>query len=198
MQISGITTQKDTSKSSNGIVIQKSMNSDSYSDNLRNQIDSKQKALESLNENDEMSPKMKIEKRKELQQEIADLEAEIREHELEEKKKEEEKLQKEKDALEGNTRHTSKDGDTATISKAGMQSIIAAENAIDNVEQTNGIHTTMTDQANILESEIELDKQRGADTSKKEGALADIQSRINKLNESVNDQLEDIDDEMED
>ena len=79
-----------------------------------------------------------------------------------------------------------------------MQSIIAAENAIDNVEQTNGIHTTMTDQANILESEIELDKQRGADTSKKEGALADIQSRINKLNESVNDQLEDIDDELED
>ena len=96
MQISGITTQKDTSKSSNGIVIQKSMNSDSYSDSLRNQIDSKQKALESLNENDEMSPKMKIEKRKELQQEIADLEAEIREHELEEKKKEEEKLQKER------------------------------------------------------------------------------------------------------
>ena len=195
MQVMGVQNNvKDNTGA--GIIIQKSMKSDSYADGLRNQIATKQKNLAALNEDEEMSLEMKMKKRKELQQEIADLEAKARAHELEEKKKEEEKAkekrQEENDKLMGNTRHTSRDGDTAHISKAGMQAIIEADKAIDNVEQTNGIRTSITDQSRILETEIKIDKMRGVDTSKKENDLADMHDHIAALSENVNEQITNI------
>ena len=63
---------------------------DSVSKNLRAQIANAQKQLQELAANKEMEPEEKMERRKEIQQRITELNAQLRQHEMEEKMKERE------------------------------------------------------------------------------------------------------------
>ena len=58
---------------------------DSYSKNIQNQIADAQKALQELSSNENLTMEEKRQKRQEIQQEIADLNQQLRQHQIEQR-----------------------------------------------------------------------------------------------------------------
>ena len=59
---------------------------DSYSKNIQNQIANAQKQLQELSSNEEMTLEEKMKKRQEIQQQISDLNMQLRQHQMEQRK----------------------------------------------------------------------------------------------------------------
>ena len=80
-----------TIKSINGVNTQigqmeKNQATDSYSRNIQNQIANAQKQLQELSSNENMTLEEKRKKRQEIQQQISDLNAQLRQHKMEQRK----------------------------------------------------------------------------------------------------------------
>ena len=73
------------SNSQNGGMNRK-MATDSVSKNIQNQIANAQKQLQELSANENMSAEEKMKKRQEIQQQITDLNNQLRQHQIEQKK----------------------------------------------------------------------------------------------------------------
>ena len=59
---------------------------DSYSKNIQNQIANAQKQLQELSSNEEMTLEEKMKKRQEIQQQISDLNMQLRQHQIEQRR----------------------------------------------------------------------------------------------------------------
>ena len=64
---------------------------DSVSKNIQNQIANAQKQLQELSANKDMSIEEKMKKRQEIQQQITDLNNQLRQHQIEQRKEQQEK-----------------------------------------------------------------------------------------------------------
>ena len=64
---------------------------DAIGRNLQNQITNAQKQLQDLGENKDISPEDKMKKRQEIQQQISDLQNQLRQHQIEQRMKEQQK-----------------------------------------------------------------------------------------------------------
>lgn len=163
---------------------------DSVSKNIQSQIERKQKELHEISLNKEMTLEEKMKKRQEIQQEINVLQQQLRQHEIEQqkeamngsRKKEkgtsmEEMLGSGENVKTRNSSNgTSKQG-AQTVSTTTMTAMISADASMKQAHVQGSIAVQIKGAANVLESEIKMDKGRGASTEKKEAELADLREK---------------------
>ncbi len=161
--------------SANAQTSQMGMNpmADSFSKNIQNQITNAQKQLQELSSNKEMSLEEKMKKRQEIQQQINDLNMQLRQHQVETRK---EKLQAKDSSMGEMSGGANKkaDGKGAGFSQAGMAAMISADASIKQAQTQSQVATSMKGRASILESEIKMDASLGANVDEKKAELADV------------------------
>lgn len=153
------------------------MQMDSVSRSIQKQIENAQKQLQELSSNQDMPLEEKMKKRQEIQQEITSLNQQLRQHQIEMRKEQQAERASAED-MAGN----SKKADVAKagakgngMSQASMQAMISADTSMKQAQVQGSVATQMEGKAHILESEIKMDKARGANVEKKEEELAKIQ-----------------------
>jgi len=134
-----------------------------------------------LKGNNNTDPKAIKEKIEQLQSSIEEIESTITEIK-QEKKKEEEKTK----------------GSSNNTEKTEEENIIYADQSLDRINQTHSQKVHMESQANILKSEIRIDKERGIDTSFKQEQLSKINSGIKKLDKVIGKEIKKVNDKNDD
>ncbi len=159
---------------------------DQESKNLQNQISQKQKQLQELSSNEEMSVEEKMKKRQEIQKEITDLNSQLRQHQMEQRKeKQQEKGASMDDMLGGNRKPETLKGGTngtksAGLSQANMKAMMTADSAMSQAKVQGSVASEMNGRAGVLEVEIKLDAARGGNVEQKQEELADVQVKAEK------------------
>ena len=146
---------------------------DSYSKNIQNQIANAQKQLQELSSNEEMTLEEKMKKRQEIQQQISDLNMQLRQHQIEQRKEKQQAKGSSMDDMLGGT--NAKTGSkSAGLSQASMTAMISADTSIKQAKVQGSVATGMEGRAGVLEAEIKQDAGRGASVEKKKEELADV------------------------
>ena len=172
MRINGMDGMNAVSQAVNGI----GQTADSYSKNIQRQIAAAQKKLQELSSNEDMTLEEKMEKRQEIQQEIANLNQQLRQHQIAQRKEQQESISM--NDMPGGSRKAAKTGDKGSgLSQATMTALISADSSRKQAEVQGSMAAQMEGRAGVLESEIKMDKGRGANTEKKEEELADLQAK---------------------
>ena len=148
---------------------------DSVSKNIQNQIANAQQKLQDLSSNEEMSLEDKMKKRQEIQQEINNLNQQLRQHQIEQRKEQQSKNSSSMDDMVAGTSNTSKKKDTG-LSQASMQAMICADSSMKQAKVQESMATQIQGRASVLESEIKQDAGKG-NTEKKEEELAELQAK---------------------
>lgn len=146
---------------------------------LQKQIEAKQKELEQLSENKEMDPKQKLEKKKEIEAEIADLNNQLQQ-------KRAERLQgKESEKTEPASGQTRKrDGFSEESDR--MNSLLSADRSVKEATKLNGASEKLTGKARVLRTEAKLDGARGNSAEGKIAQASELETRAERLkNESA-------------
>ncbi len=165
---------------------------DSYSRNIQNQIANAQKQLQKLSSNEDMTLEEKMKKRQEIQQQISDLNMQLRQHQAEQRRAAmsgSEKQQAKSSSMDdmfGGTRSGKAGNEGGGLSQASMTAIISADSSMKRAKAQGSVATKMEGRAGVLESEIKLDQIRGNDTQKKEEELAEVEQ---KAQEAASSQL---------
>ncbi|MDD3417775.1 MAG: FlxA-like family protein [Lachnospiraceae bacterium] len=158
---------------------------DSVSKNIQNQIANAQKKLQDLSSNEDMPIEEKMKKRQEIQQEITNLNQQLRQHQIEQRKEKQTKSSSVQDLTGGTQTKRATSGEKSLgLSQASMQAMVSADSSLKQAKVQGSTATKMEGRAGILESEIKLDAQRGMDTQKKEEELADVQQKAQKATTS--------------
>lgn len=165
---------------------------DSVSKNIRNQIINVQKQMQELSSNKEMSAEDKMKKRQEYQQQIFELQNQLRQHEIELRRE----AQEESSVSNGGYAwgRQEADGVSTSFSDAGMQAMILADSALSQAKVQGSVATSLKGRAGVLKSEIKLDAGRGASVEMKQKELAAVEQRamqasasqVSILNHAVN------------
>ena len=158
-------------------MVQMGMNqaADSYSKNIQNQIANAQKQLQELSSNEDMTLEEKMKKRQEIQQQISDLNMQLRQHQIEQRKEKQQAKGSSMDDMLGGTGNTgsAKAGNKNTgLSQASMTAMISADTSIKQAKVQGSVATSMEGRAGVLESEIK--NNHGSDVTKKQEELADV------------------------
>ena len=148
---------------------------DSVSKNIQNQIANAQQKLQDLSSNEEMPLEDKMKKRQEIQQEINNLNQQLRQHQIEQRKEQQSKNSSSMDDMVAGTNNTSKKKGTG-LSKASMQAMISADSSMKQAKVQGSMATQIQGRASVLESEIKQDAGKG-NTEKKEEELAELKAK---------------------
>ncbi len=147
---------------------------------IQNQISRLQKQLQELSANTELSTETKMKKRQDIQKQISDLNAQLRQHQIEMRKQEQEKKASFDEMLGGEQQTQgakTKSKGQGMPSQASMEAMISADVAMDQAKVHGSVATKMEGHAGVLEAEIKLDASRNGDTSAKEAELADTEQK---------------------
>lgn len=151
---------------------------DSVSKNIQNQIANAQKQLQELSANKDMSIEEKMKKRQEIQQQITDLNNQLRQHQIEQRKEQQAKKSSMDDMLGGSKKTAPKAGKQSTgLSQASMKAMISADSAMAQAQVQGSVATKMEGRAGVLESEIKMDAGRGGNVEAKKEELAEVQQK---------------------
>jgi len=170
---------------------------DSYSRNIQNQISNAQKQLQELSSNEEMTLEEKMKKRQEIQQQISDLNMQLRQHQMEQRKEKQQAKGSSMDDMLGGTRSGKAANEGSGLSQASMTAMISAGTSMKQAKAQGSVATKMEGRAGVLESEIKLDKVRGNDTQKKEEELAYVTQKAQAATSSQLSTLADASKTME-
>ena len=180
------------------IGMNRQMGNDSVSKNIQNQIANAQKQLQELSSNKEMSMEEKMNKRQEIQQQIADLNNQLRQHQIEMRREQQQTKSSSMDDMLGGTRKVANTGNQgAGLSQASMQAIISADSAISQVQSSVRVVTKMEGRAGVLEAEIKLDSARGGNVEAKQEELAEVQQKVSQAQASQLNVLANANEELE-
>jgi len=153
--------------------INKPMEMDSFSKSINNQIANAQKQLQELSENKDMSMEEKMKRRQEIQQQITDLNNQLRQHQIEQRKEKQEEAAKSVEKKE-----PARKGDKGTgLSQASMTAIISADAAMAQAQVQGSVATRMEGRAGVLEAEIKTDVANGGNVEAKQEELAKVQQK---------------------
>ena len=152
------------------------MQSDSYTKNIQRQIADAQQKLQDLSSNEELSLEDKMKKRQEIQQEITNLNQQLRQHQMEQRREQQSQKSSSMDDMIAGTKHTSAKKGTG-LSQASMQAIISADTSMKQANVQGSVAAGLKGRAEVLESEIRQDAGKG-NSEKKEQELADIQGKV--------------------
>lgn len=151
----------------------------SEENSLQKQIEAKQQELEQLSENKEMDPKQKLEKKKEIEAEIADLNNQLQQ-------KRTERLQgkesQKNESASGQTRK--RDGFSEESDR--MNSLLSADRSVKEATELNGMSDKLKGKARVLRTEAKLDAGRGISGEGKIAQASELEHRADRLkNESA-------------
>lgn len=150
------------------------LQNDSVSKNIQNQITNAQKQLQEISSNQEMTLEEKMKKRQEIQQEITNLNQQLRQHQIEQRKERQSKSSS-GDDMSGGKLSTGKSGNKENgLSKASMRAMISADSSIKQAQVQGNVATRMEGRAGVLKAEI---KQGGGDIEAKEAELAEAEQK---------------------
>ena len=171
---------------------------DSVSKNIQNQIANAQKQLQELSSNKEMSIEEKMKKRKEIQQQITDLNNQLRQHQIEQRKEQQAKKTSMDDMLGGTRRTVPKGGNQGVgLSQASMKAMMSADSAKAQAQVQGSVATKLEGRAGILESEIKLDSARGGNVEKKQEELAEVEQMAAEVQSAQMNTLAEANKELE-
>lgn len=171
---------------------------DSVSKNLQSQIANAQKQLQELSANKEISLEEKMKKRQEIQQQIIDLNNQLRQHQLIQRKEQQTKKTSMSDMLGGSKQTAPKAGNQGTgLSQASMKAMISADFAMAQARVQGSVVTKMEGRAGVLEAEIKLDQARGIDVEKKKEELAEVWQKAAQAEAAQMNTLADANKELE-
>ena len=176
-----------------GFKTQNPQGNDSYSKNIQNQIANAQKQMQELGENKEISLEEKMKKRQEIQQQISDLQNQLRQHQIEQRKETQQKKGTSMNDMLGGgqqVKHSSKGG--TGMSSASMQAIISADSSMAQVKVQGAVKKEVKGKAGVLEAEIKLDTGRGGDVEKKKEELAKTEEKAQEIENSQMNAISDI------
>lgn len=144
--------------------------------NAQSQIEELQKRLQQLAKNEDMDADTKREKRQELQQQISDLNATIRQRQMElRNKKQQENMAKGEARRAKNEPEAVKEAKQAgAFTTRGLNAVLSAGNAMEISKAQGALADKLEGRANELKSEIARDKSRGADTRQKSDELSKV------------------------
>ena len=164
---------------------------DSVSKNIQNQISNAQKQLQEISANKDMSIEEKMKKRQEIQQQINDLNNQLRQHQIEQRKEKVENSRKQ-------PKRTQKVGKKSSgLSQANMKAMLYADSAMARAQVQGSVATQMEGRAGVLESEIKLDSARGGDVSAKKEELEEIKQKVAAVETAQMNTLADASKKME-
>lgn len=166
---------------------------DSVSKNIQNQIANAQQKLQDLSSNEELSLEDKMKKRQEIQQEITNLNQQLRQHQIEQRKEQQSKKTSMDDMVAGTKNTSAKKG--TGLSQAGMRAMISADSSMKQAKVQGSMATQMEGRAGVIASEIKQDAGKG-NTEKKE-ELADLQAKAQSATASQMSSLSDANKSME-
>ena len=171
ISLNGTDVQASTNSQSR---INKSIEMDSVSKSINNQIANAQKQLQELSENKDMSMEEKMKKRQEIQRQITDLNTQLRQHQMEQRKEQ----QKPKDRSIDSKKEVSKEKkQTMGLSQSSMKAMICADSALSLAKAQGNVVTKMEGRANVLETEIKLGASRGSNVEAKKEELAEVKQK---------------------
>ncbi len=153
---------------------------DSVSKNLQNQIANAQQRLQSLSSDEKMTPEEKMKKRQEIQQEITSLNQQLRQHEIDQRREERAKEQA-KSSMTDNTQKADSEkseNQDSGLSKTRVNAMISADSSMKQAQVHKNVETQLGAAVSVLQSEINLDSARGQNTEKKQEQLAKVQGRM--------------------
>ena len=171
---------------------------DSVSKNIQNQIANAQKQLQEISSNKEMSLEEKMKKKQEIQQQITDLNNQLRQHQIEQRKEQQAKKSSMDDMLGGSKKTAPKAGKQSIgLSQASMTAIISADSAMAQAQVQGSVATKMEGRAGVLESEIKLDSACGGNVEKKQEELAEVEQKAIEAQSTQMDTLADANKKLE-
>ena len=156
---------------------------DSVSKNIQNQIANAQQKLQDLSSNEELSLEDKMKKRQEIQQEITNLNQQLRQHQIEHRKEQQRKKSSMDDMVAGTKNTSAKKG--TGLSQAGMRAMISAESSMKQAKVQGSMATQMEGRAGVLESEIKQDVGKGNTEKKEEDICAAVAGKSAVCNSST-------------
>lgn len=173
MNITGIQSQNTAAYQQ----VNKQQGDDPVIKNAQSQIEELRKQLQQLAENKDMDPKTKTEKKQQIQQQISDLNTQIRQRQAE--------MRKEKQSPKENTQRAAAEAETKKenakaggFSAASASALISASNALSIADKLSGLNAKLSGRARELTAEIETDKSRGADVTAKQAELDKVSKGV--------------------
>lgn len=170
---------------------------DSYSKSIQNQIAYAQKRLQEISSNEDMSLEEKMKKRQEIQQQINDLNRQLRQHQMEQRREQQQTKSSSMGNMPGGAKAVKTGKESAGMSQAGMTAMISAGSALKQATIQGNAAKKLEGRAGVLESEIKLDKSRGGDTRAKKEELAELEQAAMKTTSSQMSTLNDANKTME-
>lgn len=146
---------------------------DSYSRNIQNQIADAQKQLQELSSNKDMTQEEKMTKRQELQQQISDLNVQLRQHQMEQRREKQQKQSSFDDMIGGNQKTDA--ADTGVIISLSTTK-----------EQIAGMKKVRTD----LQGKLR--------TAQTEEEKADLQEKIDNITQNIGDKVKETQETISD
>ncbi len=166
-------------------------NQDSQLKSIQKQIENVQQQLQNLSNNEEMSMEEKMNIRKELQQQLLDLNRQMSQRKMEIQQERWKKSTAKAEKQETVQRNSDKQ-EFNVIGTTTVQGIISADASMKQVKTVQSTKTNMEGKAGVLESEIKMDKGRGGSTESKEAELKKLNDRINNASADMMDKISDI------
>jgi len=173
--------------------INKPMEMDSFGKSINNQIANAQKQLQELSENKDLSMEEKMKRRQEIQQQITDLNNQLRQHQIEQRKEKQELAAKSAEKKES----VKNENKGAGLSQASMTAIISADAALSQAKVHGSVATRMEGRAGVLEAEIKLDSANGGNVEAKKEEFAKVQQKAVAAGTSQTDTLVSVSKDIE-
>ena len=168
------------------------MKTDSFSKNIQNQIANAQKQLQELSANETMNVEEKMKKRQEIQQQINDLNNQLRQHQIEQRKEK----QQAKMISNDNVVNSKNKSQSSGLSQLSMTAMISAESAISTARAQNSVATKLETRTGVLETEIKLDASRGGNVESKMEELAEVKQRVSEIKLGQTENLADVNNQI--
>ena len=137
---------------------------DSVSKNIQNQIANAQQKLQDLSSNEELSLEDKMKKRQEIQQEITNLNQQLRQHQIEQRKEQQSKKSSMDDMVAGTKNTSAKKG--TGLSQAGMRAMISADSSMKQAKVQGSM--ALSDANKSMEEAAKADNRTDAAETKKD------------------------------
>ena len=163
---------------------------DATGKSIQNQIANAQKQLQELSSNDKMPLEEKMKKRQEIQQEISRLQQQLMQHQIEQRKQQ---AQKADLTMQQNQKPKPQEKRNG-FSQPGMQAMLSADFSIKHAKVQGNVAGKMKDMANILKTEIKLDK--GGNIEAKQAAIAELENKATEASSAQISILADANQEM--
>lgn len=161
---------------------------DAQMNQVQAQIDQLNKSLSQINQNQKLTAQQKMDKKKEIQTQIADLTKQLQELQIEKQKETQEAKRKAEKAADEIQQQQQQNSDAVVMDPISMEGLIKAGAMQHSLEDTGEVKDELEGEIRVKKQELKTDAGRG-DVSKKQDEINDLSDRVNNINKTRADQL---------